>query len=186
MNVVAQTLFGWGLHQDDLRSRLHAIARQVVVTVPFLQRFASLVSPMSATRPAQGSAAAHRGSSPGVSPAPAVAFLSAAGWVPPLPSELRQPPPGRLTTSGAYRPAVEQRQGDRRFVERRVRNDGSPYGVERRRRPEDRVIARRAPGPEAPGAATGAAPQPSGIRPLRRDDDYAPHLQDLLARLHGR
>jgi hypothetical protein len=183
MNVVSQTLSGRWLHQEDLRARLHALAHRAAAMRFRLERFAALVVSMSATRPAQGSAAAHRGSSPGVSPAPSVAFLSAAGWVPALPSELRQLPPGRLTTSGAFRPAADQRQGERRFVERRVRNDGSPYGVERRRRADDRVTSRRAPEPE-PRAA--AAPRPSGIRPPRHDLDYAPHLQDLLARLHGR
>jgi hypothetical protein len=184
MNVVAQTLSGWLIHQDDLRARVHAFARSVFVATPFALTLGPSPAPMSATRSAQGSTAAHRGSSPGVSPAPASAFLSAAGWVPALPAELCTPPPARLTASGALRPAVDAREGERRFSERRVRNDGSPYGVERRRRPEDRAIERRA-APEPPRAPASAVRLDRGPYALR-EDDYAPYLQDLLKRLHGR
>ena len=96
-----------------------------------------------------------------------------------LPPELRTPPPSRLTASGVYRPVADQRQTtqDRRFQERRVRNDGSPYGVERRSGPT-RVGERRT---DAPADAH------SGVRlPSRGEADYAPYHSQLLARFHGR
>jgi hypothetical protein len=184
MNVVAQTLSGWFFHQDDLRARLHAFARSVFASMPRRLTLRPFQAPMSATRSAQGSTVAHRGSSPGVSPAPPVAFLSAAGWAPALPAELGTPPPARLTTSGALRPTVDARQGERRFSERRIRNDGSPYGVERRRRPEDRATERRA-APEPPRSPASAVRLDRGPYAVR-EGDYVPYLQDLLKRLHGR
>ncbi|MGD9905196.1 MAG: hypothetical protein AB7U83_17150 [Vicinamibacterales bacterium] len=93
-----------------------------------------------------------------------------------LPPELREPP-------REVAPAVEQRvtAADRRFTDRRIRDDGSPYGVERRSGAETRVGERR-----------GAADPPprlvrSGVRGAHAHDfDYVPHLPDLLARFHGR
>ena len=139
---------------------------------------------MSATRPVEDLAATRRETSPGESPAPTIAFPTAAGWVPALPPELRQPPPTRLTASGVYRVVHDQRQSGagRRFNERRVRNDGSPYGVERRRRAEDRAGERR-----ATADATSAQPPPGTKRvAVAHGADYLPHLPDLLARFHVR
>jgi hypothetical protein len=100
--------------------------------------------------------------------------------VPVLPPELRTPPPSRLTASGVYRPIVDQRQTsqDRRLQERRVRNDGSPYGVERRSG-ATRVGERRTDAP--------ADSLQSGVRPPSPGDaDHDPHHSHLLARFHGR
>ena len=116
-----------------------------------------------------------------------MAFPTASGWVPALPPELRMPPPGRLTASGVCPPVSDYRQApqDRRFIERRIRDDGSPYGVERRLGADYRTGERR-------GTPEDAAPPPprptaSGVRPsLRHEADYVPHLPDLLARFHGR
>ena len=116
-----------------------------------------------------------------------MAFPTAAGWIPALPPELRTPPPSRITASGVFRPVVDDRQAaqDRRFQERRVRDDGSPYGVERRTSAEYRTGERRG----TPGDVTPTPPRPtaSGVwSPLRHQSDYVPHLPDLLARFHGR
>jgi hypothetical protein len=90
------------------------------------------------------------------------------------------PPPARLTASGLYRPAIDERKTgvERRFEERRVRNDGSPYGVERRSG-ATRVGERRSDPP--------AVSQRSDVRlPPPGDADYAPYHSDLPARLRGR
>jgi hypothetical protein len=107
--------------------------------------------------------------------------------VPTLPPELRSPPPARLTASGVFRPVVDERQDgqDRRFTERRIRDDGSPYGVERRSGAQTRAGERR--GDLARPSTVRSGPTASGVRtPLRHSADYEPHLPDLLARFHGR
>jgi hypothetical protein len=184
MNVLSQTLSGWFTPDERIRTRLHAAARNVIENASWLRGFSRLSVPMSATRPVEDLTAARRETSPGESPAPTIAFPTAAGWVPALPPELRQPPPVRLTASGVYRVVHDQRQTGtgRRFNERRVRDDGSPYGVERRQGAEDRAGDRR----------TTADPIPASHRPSARrvavtpGADYVPHLPDLLARFHGR
>ena len=107
--------------------------------------------------------------------------------MPALPPELRTPPPSRLTASGVFRPMADDRQTgqDRRFQERRIRDDGSPYGVERRTGAEYRTGERRC----APEDVAPTPPRPTGSGvgvPLRHEADYVPHLPDLLARFHGR
>jgi hypothetical protein len=86
----------------------------------------------------------------------------------------------RRTASGVYRPAIDERKTgvERRFEERRVRNDGSPYGVERRSG-ATRVGERRSDAP-------ADSPRSDVTRPMPGDADYAPHHSDLLARLRGR
>ena len=123
------------------------------------------------------------GVSPGESPAPSIAFPTAAGWVPALPAELREPPPMRLTASGVFRPVADERvPQDRRFQERRIRDDGSPYGHERRAGSDVRTSERR-----LVDGAPSRDSRSSGVRmPPRHETDYAPHHSDLLARLHGR
>jgi hypothetical protein len=114
-------------------------------------------------------------------------FPTAAGWVPALPPELRMPPPARLTSSGVFRPVVDERHApeDRRYQERRFRDDGSPYGVERRTGADYRAGERRGPPEEV--STPPSRPAPSGVRtPLRHQADYVPHHSDLLARFHGR
>jgi hypothetical protein len=113
-------------------------------------------------------------------------FPSAAGWVPALPPELRMPPPVRLTSSGVFRPVADARQtlDDRRYQERRIRDDGSPYGLERRTGADYRTGERRG---TAEDGTTAPTPPGSGVRrPIRREADYVPHHSDLLARFHGR
>jgi hypothetical protein len=177
MNVLSQTFSGWFAHDLGLRARLRGAARRLVARTSF-HSFGPPPAPMSATCSVHDSSA-RRGSAPGESPAPTVAFPSAAGWVPALPPELRTPPQARLTQSGVFRPAVDERQSgqDRRFQERRVRNDGSPYGVERRSG-ATRVGERRTE--PAPTSRSGSRVSTRGAT------DYAPHHSDLLARLHGR
>ena len=187
MNVLPPTLSGWFAHDDGLRARLHAAARNVFVIAASGRGFGLSPASMSATRSVRDSAATGRGSLPGESPAPSVAFPTAAGWIPALPPELRTPPPSRLTASGVFRPVTDDRQAgqDRRFQERRIRDDGSPYGVERRTGAEYRTGERRS----TPEDITPTPPRPmgSGVRlPLRHEADYVPHLPDLLARFHGR
>ncbi|MGE0360371.1 MAG: hypothetical protein AB7H93_04535 [Vicinamibacterales bacterium] len=95
--------------------------------------------------------------------------------MPHLSAELPAPPGG-----GA--PLIEQRTSrqDRRFTERRIRDDGSPYGVERRSGTPSRAGERRTEPPPSRVAR-------SGVRGARgHDADYVPHLPDLLARFHGR
>jgi hypothetical protein len=177
MNVLPQTFSGWFAHDVGLRARLHAAARRLAARTAF-HKSGPPPAPMSATCSVHDSSA-RRGSAPGESPAPPIAFPSAAGWVPALPPELRTPPPVQLTQSGVFRPVVDERQSgqDRRFQERRVRNDGSPYGLERRSE-VTRVGERR---------TEAAPPERSGSRVSARSaTDYAPHHSDLLARLHGR
>lgn len=182
MNVVVQTLSGWFAQDDGLRLRLRAAARRarerLVLTV-----FNGLSpAPVSATRSVQDSLD-RRGSAPGESPAPSLGFPTAAGWMPLPPAELRTSP--RLAAAPprvAEQRTPEQRTSDqdRRYTERRIRDDGSPYGVERRSGGETRVGERRAA--EAPSRHAR-----SGVRgPHRHDADYIPHLPDLLARFHGR
>jgi hypothetical protein len=177
MNVLSQTFSGWFTHDPGLRARLHAAARHLLARATF-RAFGPPPAPMSATCSVHDSSA-RRGSAPGESPAPTIAFPSAAGWVPALPPELRTPPPARLTQSGVFRPVSDERQSaqDRRFQERRVRNDGSPYGVERRSG-ATRVGERRTEPP--PTSRSGSRVSTRGAA------DYAPHHSDLLARLHGR
>lgn len=177
MNVLSQTFSGWFAHDLGLRGRLHAAARRLLGRTT-LRAFGPPPAPMSATCSVHDSSAS-RGSAPGESPAPAIAFLSAAGWVPALPPELRTPPPTRRTQSGVFRPVADERQSeqDRRFQERRVRNDGSPYGLERRSG-STRVGERRTEPP--PTSRPGSRVSTRGAT------DYAPHHSDLLARLHGR
>jgi hypothetical protein len=178
MNVLSQTFSGWFSHDLGLRARLHAAAHRLVVRATFRQ-FGPPSAPMSATCSVHDSSA-RRGSAPGESPAPTIAFPSAAGWVPALPPELRAGPPSRLTQSGVFHPVADERQGgqDRRFQERRIRDDGSPYGVERRSE-VTRVGERR--------ADTAPPVSRSGSRVSARSAlDYAPHHSDLLARFHGR
>jgi len=176
MNVVAQTLSGWFAQDDGLRVRLRAAARRVRerLALPLFNGLSP--APVSATRSVQDSPD-RRGSAPGESPAPSLAFPTAAGWMPQLPAELRPSP--RLAAAPPR--AAEQRTSgqDRRYTERRIRDDGSPYGTERRSGGETRVGERRAEAPP-PHAR-------SGVRgPHRHDADYIPHLPDLLARFHGR
>jgi hypothetical protein len=98
--------------------------------------------------------------------------------MPMLPAELRTPP----HLAAAPLPLMEQRASgqDRRYTDRRIRDDGSPYGLERRSGAETRVGERRA-------AEEPSRPVRSGVRgPHRHDADYIPHLPDLLARFHGR
>jgi hypothetical protein len=177
MNVLAQTFSGWFAHDLGPRARLHAAARRLAARITS-HTFGPPPASMSATCSVHDSSA-RRGSAPGESPAPPIAFPSAAGWVPALPPGLRTPLPARLTQSGVFRPAVDERQSgqDRRFQERRVRNDGSPYGVERRSGAA-RVGERRTEPP--PPSCSGSRVSTRGAA------DYAPHHSDLLARLHGR
>lgn len=176
MNVLSQTFSGWFTHDYGLRARLHAAARRLAARATF-RKFGSPPAPMSATCSVHDSSV-HRGSAPGESPAPTIAFPSAVGWVPALPPELRTPPPSRLTASGVYRPVADERQigPDRRLQERRIRNDGSPYGVERRSTAA-RVGERRADTPPPAAESRVSA---------RTAADYAPHHSDLLARFHDR
>ncbi len=178
MNVLSQTFSGWFTHDLGLRSRLHTAARGLVTRVSF-HTFGPPPASMSATCSVHDSSA-RRGSAPGESPAPTIAFPSAAGWVPALPPEHRTPPPTRLTQSGVFCPVVDERQSelDRRFQERRVRDDGSPYGVERRS--EATRVAERRTEPAPSSSRSGSRISARGAT------DYAPHHSDLLARLHGR
>jgi hypothetical protein len=172
MNVVAQTVAGWLAPEDRVRVRLRALAQRVA---HFVARSGPPPAPMSATRSVQDSPTS-RGSSPGESPAPPIAYPTAAGWLPRVPVDLREPPA----------PLLEQRtrEQDRRFTERRIRDDGSPYGVERRTGAATRVGERRAADPATPEPSRLAR---SGVRGARAHDaDYLPHLPDLLSRFHGR
>ncbi len=184
MNVVSQTLSGWFTPDGRIRQRLQTAARNVIENASWLRGFRRLSVPMSATRPVEDLTATRRETSPGESPAPTIAFPTAAGWMPALPPELRQPPPARLTASGVYRVAHDERQAGpgRRFQERRERNDGSPYGVERRQGAEGRAGERRATA-DAPSAQPPLSAKRAAIAP---GADYAPHLPDLLARFHVR
>jgi hypothetical protein len=179
MNVVSQTFSHWFTHDDGPRARLHAAARRLAAVASRLRPSGLPPAPMSATRSVHDSPLS-RGSAPGVSPAPSLTFPTAAGWVPVLPPELRTPPPSRLTASGVYRPIADQRQTsqDRRLQERRVRDDGSPYGVERRSG-ATRVGERRTDAPADPSQSDVRLPSPG-------DADYDPHHSQLLARFHGR
>ena len=179
MNVLSQAFSGWFTPHDGLRARLHAVARRLAAMSTRYRTSGLPPAPMSATRSVHDSPLT-RGSAPGESPAPSSTFPPAAGWVPALPPELRLPPPARLTESGVYRPFADERKTgfERRFQERRVRNDGSPYGLERRSG-ATRVGERR--------TDALADPVRSGVRPPTRGEaDYAPHHSDLLARLYGR
>lgn len=177
MNVVAQTLSGWFAQDDGLRVRLRAAARRVRERLALTPFSGLSPAPVSATRSVKDSPD-RRGSAPGESPAPSLAFPTAAGWVPLLPAELRRPPhPPAAPPRVAEQRAADQ---DRRYTDRRIRDDGSPYGTERRSGGETRVGQRRAA--EAPQRHAR-----SGVRgPHRHDADYIPHLPDLLARFHGR
>jgi hypothetical protein len=179
MNVPSQTFVGRFTHDDGLRARLHAAARRLAAVATWFRGAWLPPAPMSATRSVHDSPLS-RGSAPGESPAPSVTLPTATGWVPALPPELRLPPPARLTASGAYRPVVDERKtgGDRRFEERRVRNDGSPYGVERR------SAATRAG--ERRTDASGDPRRSDPRLPSRAEVDYAPHHSDLMARFRGR
>jgi len=183
MNVVAQTVSGWFTADDRIRARLRAVAQHVVQHLAVRSHSGPPPAPMSATRSVRDSSIS-RGSSPGESPAPPLSFPTAAGWLPLTPAERTAPaapaPPALAV------PTVEQRASvsDRRFTERRIRDDGSPYGVERRSGAETRAGERR--------VAESASPRPSRVArsgargPHAHDFDYVPHLPDLLARFHGR
>ena len=182
MNVLSQTFSGWFTHDPGLRVRLHAAARHLLARTTF-RAFGPPPAPMSATRSVRDSSIS-RGSSPGESPAPQMAYPTAAGWLPQPPATPHVPTPP--APSGTVAAAVEQRTSglDRRFTERRIRDDGSPYGVERRSGAETRVGERRAAEPPVPRPSRVAR---SGVRGARAHDaDYVPHLPDLLARFHGR
>ena len=95
-------------------------------------------------------------------------------------AERGSPPPARSGRSRrSRRPATVA------SPERRIRNDGSPYGVERRAGPS---IAHR----RAPEHARSMRPHTAATDGIRcptaaaRPGDYAPYLPDLLKRLHGR
>jgi hypothetical protein len=171
---------GSGPHHADggVREFLHALAHRLAARFAPLRSHRPPPAAMSAAR-SEKDTTVSRGSLPGVPPAPAEpsSFPTAAGWRPLLPPEA-QTAPVRLTASGVFRAVEDQRRvPERRFVDRRIRDDGSPYGVERRQG-ATRVGERR-------GAADGTPPPaPKPVSRVRVAD--VPHYPDLLAWFHGR
>jgi hypothetical protein len=187
--TTAPTATAWaGALDAALRDWLHTLAQRLASRLGAIGFSGLPPAPESAARSERDSTAAGRGSLPGVPPAPAPtpgppSFPTAAGWVPALPPELRTPPV-RLTASGVFRAVDDERSTpDRRYVDRRIRDDGSPYGVERRRGAQAR-------GPERRGTAASAVPtapaRPAGAALTRAEKELMAHYPDLLARFHGR
>ena len=178
MNVVAQTLSGWFFHHDDLRARLHALARNVFAC---MHRGTDLRTSLSA----------HVGDAPGTGLhgcAPWILTGRVAGATGRVSlgrrlgagaaGELRTPPPARLTASGALRLAS---------TNARANVASSTAGPQRRL-----AVRRRTPvaGPRIgpPSAARCEARPPDRPAPRAsrsgpyavREGDYVPYLPDLL------
>ena len=131
MNVLSQTLSGWLAHDDGLRARLHAAARNAFANAAWLSAFGPPPASMSATRSVRDSAAAGRGSLPGESPAPSFAV----------------PHGCRLGTGAAARTAHAAAEPAHRLgrvpagVRRSAGRSGSPF--HRAPHPRRRIAVRR-------------------------------------------
>jgi hypothetical protein len=173
-----------------LRERLHALARRIAGRLAPRRSNRLPPAPMSAARSEKDTTAHRRGSLPGVPPAPSIdgsSFPAAAAWLPVLPPDLRTPPV-RRTASGVFRVADNERRAtERRFTERRIRDDGSPYGHERRHGGDVRTTDRRGPLADDSTPPAEASPvRPPTAPPTRARFDYVQLYPDLLARFHGR
>lgn len=183
MKVGLPTHHSWVTHDAGLWARLHAFARAII---PVSDRVLAFGPPPAPTPAPRSSLADH--AREGVSPV----FLSANPATPRLDTGVPAPAAPRAAAE-TRAPVVSirerrRRRNERRTDDRRVRNDGSPYGVERRSNRDDRGGDRRdgAPADIGPaGAALGHGlpaprPTPSGVRQAQAV------AQDLLVRFHGR
>ena len=136
MNVVAQTLSGWLFHHDDLRERFHALARNVFVNTPLARTFEPRRRPHVGDAPGKGL----HGSAPWILTgrvAGATRCVSFRGWLGSGAAvRIAFAPTGASHRFRCVPSGPRPTRGRTTLLRPPVRNDGSPYGVERRSRPE--------------------------------------------------